>query len=243
MKTTFFSESSEWSLFKFLKFRQNEDTWTADKQKEHSTYITTLRRIAESGSSKQPIVVSALDTFEVKGEANTKEVTEFWEDMEKEQNAKKLKNILKDLDDDFEPIEQITKKEKHGTRSGRKIPEYCEMTSSSSEGDNNASSDHEQPSIEEEKTSAIRSTKRMKSNDQEQSVNEDELQISSGYSTPSPQLRPPEQLIHQKIMPVQDTTLNPEYELKFREAIKKATKNHVNVPLIGSIQNLQVIEI
>ncbi|CAG8656323.1 16678_t:CDS:2, partial [Acaulospora morrowiae] len=203
--------SSEWSLFKFLKFRQNEDTWTADKQKEHSTYITTLSKIARNGSSKQqPIAVSALDTFE-RDEANTKEVTEFWEDVEKEQNVKKLENVLEDLnnaftvgrtlehnnyinEDDFEPIEQITKKEQHRTRSGRKIPDYREMTSSSSEGDNNASFDHELPGIKE-KTSSIRSTKRIKSNGQEQSVNEDKLQIPSGYSTPSPQSGPPEHSI------------------------------------------------
>ncbi|CAG8640454.1 12319_t:CDS:2 [Ambispora gerdemannii] len=88
-------------------------------------------------------------------------------------------------EDDFEEkIEQITKKERQ-TKNGRKIPDYRELTSDSSEGDDNAGSDYEQTSIEEEKTSAIRSTKRIKSN--EQSVNEDEFQIPSGYSTPSPQ--------------------------------------------------------
>ncbi|CAG8578319.1 15975_t:CDS:2, partial [Acaulospora morrowiae] len=41
-------------------------------------------------------------------------------------------------DDDFkEQIEQTTKKEQHQTKCGRKIPNYCELTSSSSEGDDN----------------------------------------------------------------------------------------------------------
>ena len=67
MKTTFFSDSLEWSLFGFLKFRQNEDTWTGDKQKEHNSYIRTLGMIAGTGTSKQrSMAVSALRTFKVK---------------------------------------------------------------------------------------------------------------------------------------------------------------------------------
>ncbi|CAG8770365.1 6975_t:CDS:10, partial [Cetraspora pellucida] len=63
-------------------------------------------------------------------------------------------------EDDFKnPIEQITKKE-HQTKSGRKIPDYHKLTSSSSEGDDNASFNYEQLIIEE-KTSAIYSTKRV----------------------------------------------------------------------------------
>ncbi|CAG8637790.1 16015_t:CDS:2, partial [Racocetra persica] len=70
--------------------------------------------------------------------------------------------------DDFKnPIEQITKKECQ-TKSGRKIPNYHELTSSSSEGDDNASFDYEQPIIEK-KTSAIHSTKRVKSSGQTES--------------------------------------------------------------------------
>ncbi|RIB00643.1 hypothetical protein C2G38_1139351 [Gigaspora rosea] len=68
-------------------------------------------------------------------------------------------------EDDFKnPIEQITKKERQ-TKSGRKIPDYRELASGSSEGDDNASFDYEQPIIEE-KTSAIHSTKRVKSSGQ-----------------------------------------------------------------------------
>ncbi|CAG8676634.1 14779_t:CDS:2, partial [Cetraspora pellucida] len=74
-------------------------------------------------------------------------------------------------EDDFKnSIEQITKKERQ-TKSGRKIPDYRELTSGSSEGDDNASFGHEQAIIEE-KISAIHSTKRwgqVKSSDQTES--------------------------------------------------------------------------
>ncbi|CAG8821354.1 22810_t:CDS:2, partial [Gigaspora margarita] len=65
------------------------------------------------------------------------------------------------------PIEQITKKERQ-TKSGRKIPDYRELTSGSSEGDDNASFDYEQLIIEE-KTLAIHSIKRIKSSGQTES--------------------------------------------------------------------------
>jgi len=67
MKTLFFSECLDWNLINFLKFRQMEDNWSADKQKEHGTYTKTLGKIAVSESSEyRSMAVSALKIFPVK---------------------------------------------------------------------------------------------------------------------------------------------------------------------------------
>ncbi|RUP21317.1 hypothetical protein BC936DRAFT_139189 [Jimgerdemannia flammicorona] len=53
MKTSFFSKSSEWTLLKYLTFRQNEKNWTFDKTQEHNTYTNSLRAMISSGTSDQ----------------------------------------------------------------------------------------------------------------------------------------------------------------------------------------------
>jgi hypothetical protein len=67
MKTLFFSECSDWNLINFLKFRRVENNWSADKQKEHSTYTKSLGKIAGDKSSEhRSMAVSALKVFPVK---------------------------------------------------------------------------------------------------------------------------------------------------------------------------------
>ncbi|CAG8608940.1 1378_t:CDS:10 [Diversispora eburnea] len=65
MKTNYFSDTSDtpdWKLLDFLKFRQKEESWTANKQKEYYTYISTLRRMVKTDKGKS--VASALETYE-----------------------------------------------------------------------------------------------------------------------------------------------------------------------------------
>jgi hypothetical protein len=67
MKTDFFSESLDWTLLNFLLFRKKEANWSANKMKEHNTYVKTLGTAAVSGSSeRQSMAFSALKAFKVK---------------------------------------------------------------------------------------------------------------------------------------------------------------------------------
>ncbi|RHZ90072.1 hypothetical protein Glove_8g16 [Diversispora epigaea] len=96
MKTNYFLDSSGWSLLNFLKF-QNEETWTADKCKEYNTYVKTLRKKAETSSSNQQQMAKlTLDNYEE--EINSKEVKEFWKDVNMKQNAEEQKTVLENLD-------------------------------------------------------------------------------------------------------------------------------------------------
>ncbi|CAI2179004.1 9146_t:CDS:2, partial [Funneliformis geosporum] len=88
MKTNYFSDSSVWNLLNFLKFRHKEENWTASKQKEHNCYVMTLGMIAGTGLSE----MRPMD------EANTKEVNDFWQDVEKERNIKEYETIIENLD-------------------------------------------------------------------------------------------------------------------------------------------------
>ncbi|CAB4427758.1 unnamed protein product [Rhizophagus irregularis] len=97
MKTNFFTECSDWTLLSFLKFRQKEDNWTADKMKEHNTYTRTLGKISGTGTKKQQTVaLSALKIFsEIQ---NTKAIKDFWQGVEElnrrnEINKKKTKYL------------------------------------------------------------------------------------------------------------------------------------------------------
>ncbi|CAI2196597.1 2101_t:CDS:2, partial [Funneliformis geosporum] len=80
--------SSVWNLLNFLKFRHKEENWTASKQKEHNCYVMTLGMIAGTGLSE----MRPMD------EANTKEVNDFWQDVEKERNIKEYETIIENLD-------------------------------------------------------------------------------------------------------------------------------------------------
>ncbi|PKY34576.1 hypothetical protein RhiirB3_454416 [Rhizophagus irregularis] len=65
--SSYSGKCSDWNLINFLKFRQMEDNWSADKQKEHGTYTKTLGKIAGSESSEyRSMAVSALKIFPVK---------------------------------------------------------------------------------------------------------------------------------------------------------------------------------
>lgn len=65
MRTDYFSDTpdSDWNVIDFLKFRQKEANWSGNKQKEHHTYITTLRKMIKEKSSPKTSVLEA--SFEV----------------------------------------------------------------------------------------------------------------------------------------------------------------------------------
>ncbi|KAF0427121.1 hypothetical protein F8M41_006108 [Gigaspora margarita] len=97
MKTNYFSESCDWNLLNFLTFRQKEENWSENKQKEHNTYTRSLGTIVATGSDEQQLIaLSALNGFAK--EANSDEVTDFWKGIENDRNAKEYETALKNLD-------------------------------------------------------------------------------------------------------------------------------------------------
>ncbi|GES75688.1 hypothetical protein GLOIN_2v1739297 [Rhizophagus clarus] len=66
MKTKFFTECEDWTRLNFLNFRQKEENWTANKMREHNTYVRTLGMIAGNSSNKQQsVALSAWKIFPV----------------------------------------------------------------------------------------------------------------------------------------------------------------------------------
>ncbi|GES75687.1 hypothetical protein GLOIN_2v1739297 [Rhizophagus clarus] len=104
MKTKFFTECEDWTRLNFLNFRQKEENWTANKMREHNTYVRTLGMIAGNSSNKQQsVALSAWKIFPVivadeLSRSMCLWILDFWQSGEELDRQNKI-NKTKVLDD------------------------------------------------------------------------------------------------------------------------------------------------